>query len=101
MRKNNLAELKITCPTCKKHSNEYNWTLKTAAHYSQKEETCPAVIGVIQAILSGEGEMFGGFRMFCPQCNHGMDIEEIEMPGVDEVQRYVQEVGEEYCQSWL
>ena len=101
MRNNNLAELRIKCPTCKRYSNEYNWTLKTAAHYSQKEETCPTVISVIQAIHNGEGEMFYGFRMFCPLCNYGVDIEEVEIPDSEEVKQYVQEVGEEYCETWL
>lgn len=101
MRKNHLAELKIKCPVCKRPSNEYNWTLKTAAHFSQQEETCPTVITVIDAINNGEGEMFYGFRMFCPLCNYGVDIEEVELPGNEEVKKYMQEVGEDYCRAWL
>ena len=101
MRKNKLAKLNITCPYCKKPSNEYNWTLKTAAHYSQKEETCPTVISVIHAIHHGEGEMFYGFRMFCPLCNYGTDIEEVELPTLEEVDQYVLDVGDEYVQTWL
>ena len=101
MRINNKAELKIKCPRCRRVSNEYNWTLKTAAHFSQKEETCPTVISVIHAILNGEGDLYYGFRMFCPQCNYGVDIEEIELPGSEEVEEFIKEVGEAYCQAWL
>ncbi|HZK44251.1 MAG TPA: hypothetical protein VFC73_08220 [Syntrophomonadaceae bacterium] len=101
MRDNDLAKLQITCPNCKRSANEYNWTLKTAAYFSQKDETCPTVIGALQAIHNGEGEMYEGFRMFCPLCSRGVNIEEIEIPGFDEVEKYVQEVGEDYCAAWL
>lgn len=101
MRKNKLAELNIICPTCKKPSNEYNWTLKTAAYFSQKEETCPTVISVIRAIHQGEGEMFYGFHIFCPLCNYGTDIEEVKLPTPDAVEKYILEVGQEYVDTWL
>ncbi|NLB51970.1 MAG: hypothetical protein GX808_03420, partial [Syntrophomonadaceae bacterium] len=47
------------------------------------------------------GDLYYGFRMFCPQCNYGVDIEEIELPGSEEVEEYIKEVGEAYCQAWL
>ncbi|HOQ09647.1 MAG TPA: hypothetical protein PLG09_05935 [Syntrophomonadaceae bacterium] len=94
------AELMIRCPECKRLSNEYNWTLKTAAHFSIGEETCPSVLQVILATLEGQGDMFDGYRMICPRCNYGIDFSRIDLPDYDAVMNYAQLVGEDYCQGW-
>jgi hypothetical protein len=94
------AELMIRCPECRKQSNEYNWTLKTAAHFSIGEETCPTVIQVILATLEGQGDFFEGYRMICPRCNYGIDFTRIEIPDHDAVMNYAQLAGEDYCQGW-
>lgn len=95
------VELKIRCPECRKPSNEYNWTLKTAAHFSCGADTCPTVIQVILATLDGQGDIFDGYRMICPRCNYGINFTRIDMPDADQVEIYAQAMGEEYCQAWL
>ena len=50
------AELMIRCPECGRQSDEYNWTLKTAAHYSIRRNLST----VIQVILYP-----GGAGRFC------------------------------------
>lgn len=94
------GELLIRCPECRKLSREYNWTLKTAAHFSCREDTCPTVIQVILAAMEDQGQSFDGFRMICPRCNYGINFDRIKLPDPDQVQRYVEEVGEEYCRGW-
>jgi hypothetical protein len=94
------AELMIRCPECRRQSDEYNWTLKTAAHFSIGEETCPTVIQVILATLEGQGDLFAGYRMICPRCNYGIDFTRIEIPEYEEVMDYAQLAGEDYCQGW-
>lgn len=100
MRKDRSGQLIIRCPECRKGSNEYNWTLKTAAHFSIGEDTCPTVIQVLLAALAGEGDYFDGFRMICPRCNYGVDFTRIEMPAPEAVREYARAVGEDYCQGW-
>lgn len=100
IRRDRSAQLIIRCPECRKSSNEYNWTLKTAAHFSIGEDTCPAVIQVLLAALDGEGDLYDGFRMICPRCNYGIDFTRIELPDEESVRNYARSVGEDYCQSW-
>ncbi|MEA1959898.1 MAG: hypothetical protein U9N81_01175 [Bacillota bacterium] len=100
MRKTQAAVLKIQCPACKKESNEYNWTLKTAAKFSIGEETCPTVIQVLLALVHGDEETYDGFRMVCPRCNYGVNFDEVSKPDSESILRYADEVGEEYCDYW-
>ena len=80
------AELMIRCPECRKQSNEYNWTLKTAAHFSIGQKPVHRY-QVILATLEGQGEFFDGYRMICPRCNYGIDFERIDLPDHDEGDR--------------
>ena len=101
MRTSKNTVLKIQCPVCKKQSNEYNWTLKTAAKFSIAAETCPTVIQVLLESVRGNEASFDGFRLVCPRCNYGVNLEDLPMPDADSILRYASEVGHAYCECWL
>ena len=44
MRNNPAATLMLYCSACGKDANEYNWTLETAAVFSEGEKTCPTLL---------------------------------------------------------
>lgn len=93
--------LMIACPRCGKPSNEYNWTLKTAAYFSRGEETCPTFIQVMLDALNSPAPSFEGYRLLCPLCNQGSDFEEITLPPKDEILSYAEAMGDEYCEAWI
>jgi ssDNA-binding Zn-finger/Zn-ribbon topoisomerase 1 len=90
----------IKCPACKKESNEYNWSMKTAAKFSIGAETCPTLIQVLLEWVKGNEETFDGFRLVCPRCNFGINFEDLPKPDGDAILRYAREVGQEYCEHW-
>lgn len=95
------AKLMIKCPACNKNSNEYNWSMQTAARFSIGEETCPTLIMVILETINGDQEMFAGYRVVCPRCYHGIDFEELELPVKEDILSYAKLVGEDYIQKWI
>ncbi|SHG63139.1 hypothetical protein SAMN02745221_00649 [Thermosyntropha lipolytica DSM 11003] len=95
------AVLMIKCPYCGRESNEYNWSLATAARYSIREETCPVLIQVLLATINGEGEFFAGYRLVCPKCYYGVNFEELTLPAEKDIREYAAKAGEDYCQMWL
>ncbi|MBO8158397.1 hypothetical protein [Thermosyntropha sp.] len=95
------TRLAIKCPYCKRESDEYNWSLATAARYSIGEDTCPVLIQVLLAYINGNGDMFDGYRLVCPKCYHGVDFTELSPPPKQEIEEYAAKAGEEYCNMWL
>ncbi|HHW61009.1 MAG TPA: hypothetical protein GX404_03790 [Syntrophomonadaceae bacterium] len=95
------VKLSIQCPACKRSSEEYSWTMKTAAMFSIGEDTCPGVLQVMLATLDGEGEYFDGYRMVCPRCHNGVNFDEIQLPAEEEIRAYAEAAGEEYRNLWL
>lgn len=94
------AKLIIKCPNCKRGSNEYNWSLQTAARFSIGEETCPTLIMVILANQE-DPENFAGYRVVCPNCFHGINYEELTLPPDDEIENYAKLVGDDYTNMWI
>ena len=94
------ARLMIKCPYCKRESNEYNWSLQTAARFSIGEETCPTLIMVLLT-NQDDPETFAGYRIVCPHCFHGINFEELTLPTKEEIENYAKLVGEEYTKMWL
>lgn len=100
MRKDNQAKLMIKCPNCNNEINEYNWTLKTAARFSIGEDTCPTFIMVLLEAVKGNPETFDGYRLICPKCYYGTNFEDLTLPDHDNILKYAEAVGEEYCKHW-
>lgn len=94
------AKLMIKCPHCQRDSNEYNWSLQTAARFSIGEETCPTLIMVILGTRGNE-DNFSGYRVVCPHCFHGINFEELTIPAASEIDTYADLVGEDYTNMWL
>lgn len=94
------AKLNIRCPNCKRDSNEYNWSLQTAARFSVGAETCPTLIMVILASYD-EPDTFAGYRVVCPHCFHGINFEELTLPSDEEILNYATLVGDNYANMWL
>lgn len=101
LRKNTKAKLMIKCPYCKRDSNEYNWSLQTAARFSIGIETCPTLIMVLLAAVNGTVDDFAGYRVVCPSCFHGINFEELSLPNADDILAYADLVGEEYINMWI
>lgn len=101
LRKDPHAKLMLKCPYCKKASNEYNWSLQTAARFSIGTDTCPTLIMVLIATSKGNQDDFAGYRLVCPNCYHGVNFEELELPSQEEIQAYSDLVGEKYINTWL
>lgn len=101
LRKNTNAKLMIKCPNCKKDSNEYNWSMQTAARFSIGIDTCPTLIMVLLAAVNGTSDDFAGYRVVCPHCYHGINFEELTLPDKDNILAYADLVGEEYINIWI
>lgn len=94
------AKLMIKCPYCKRESNEYNWSLQTAARFSIGADTCPTLIMVILANLK-DSDTFAGYRVVCPYCFHGINFEELTLPDNEAISTYARLVGDEYASMWI
>ena len=95
------AKLMIKCPVCKKDSNEYNWSLQTAARFSIGADTCPTFIMVMLEAIKGDPEIYSGYRVVCPRCYHSVGFEELTLPGDSDTLKYAEQVGVDYCNYWL
>lgn len=101
LRKNTKAKLMIKCPNCNRDSNEYNWTMQTAARFSIGIDTCPTLIMVLLENINGNADDFDGYRVVCPHCYHGINFEELNLPDKDEILAYADLVGDEYIYTWI
>ena len=100
MRKDRTAQLMISCPSCKKSRNEYNWSVKTAARFSIGEETCPTLMQVLLASIRGEEALYDGYRLICPKCKYGINYEDLSKPDPEKILQYAEAVGQAYCDYW-
>lgn len=95
MRKNTAAQLIIRCPICGNDVNEYNWTLDTAASYSNAENTCPTFLYILIEIIE-KRESVEKYTVRCPRCSEGVKLELLKIPEKDKLLEYLEEVGEDY-----
>lgn len=101
MRKDESAELMIYCPTCGNSVNEYNWTLATAAKYSNGNNQSITFISILLRIINDPNYKYAEERMMCPRCNERIKLKLIPIPEPNIILEYAEKVGEEYVNAKL
>ncbi|MBP1761833.1 MAG: hypothetical protein H6Q64_1375 [Firmicutes bacterium] len=98
IRKNPAATLMIYCSACGKDANEYNWTLETAAAFSEGEKTVPTLLSLLLEALE-DPKKYADFQLVCPHCHEKVRLRQIPLPERETLLTYLREVGEEYLQE--
>ncbi|MBO8158396.1 hypothetical protein [Thermosyntropha sp.] len=98
MRKNEKAVLMIYCMKCGNNVNEYNWTLATAARFSTPDNKVSTLISLLKKIAQGEKFNIEDYWLICPRCNEKVKLAHVPVPPIEEINKYIEQVGEEYCQ---
>ena len=95
IRKNPAAMLMIYCSACGKNANEYNWTLETAATFSDGDKTCPTLLQLLLESLI-DPKKYEDYQLVCPHCHEKVRLKLLPLPQREALLQYLQEVGEEY-----
>ena len=90
--------LMLYCSACGKHANEYNWTLETAASFSDGDKTCPTLLLLLLESLD-DPQKYEDYQLVCPHCHEKVRIKQITMPAREALLQYAQEVGEAYLRQ--
>lgn len=98
MRKNPAATLMLYCSACGKDANEYNWTLETAAAFSNGEKTCPPLLLLLLEALD-DPKKHADYQLVCPHCHEKVRLRQIPLPEREALLNYLKEVGEEYLRE--
>ncbi len=85
----------IYCSACGKHANEYNWTLETAATFSDGDKTCPTLLQLLLESLD-DPKKHEETQLVCPQCHEKIRLKQLTIPAREALSQYAQEVGEDY-----
>ena len=85
----------IYCSACGKDANEYNWTLATAATFSDGDKTCPTLLQLLLQPLD-DPKKYEDYQLVCPHCHEKVRIKQLTIPEREALLQYLQEVGEEY-----
>jgi len=98
MRNNPAATLMLYCSACGKDANEYNWTLETAAAFSEGEKTCPTLLLLLLEALD-DPKKYSDYQLVCPHCHEKVRLRQIPLPERKALLNYLKEVGEEYLRE--
>ena len=98
MRNNPAATLMLYCSACGKDANEYNWTLETAAVFSEGEKTCPTLLLLLLEALE-DPKKNADYQLVCPHCHEKVRLRQIPLPEREALLNYLKEVGEEYLRE--
>jgi hypothetical protein len=85
----------IYCSACGKDANEYNWTLETAAAFSEGEKTFPTLLSLLLEALE-DPKKNADLQVVCPHCHEKVRLRQIPLPERETLLAYLKEVGEEY-----
>lgn len=88
----------IYCSACGKQANEYNWTLETAAAFSDGDKTSPTLLLLLLEYLD-DPQRFEETWLVCPQCHEKIRLKQLTMPELETLSQYAQEVGEGYLRQ--
>jgi len=85
----------IYCSACGKEVNEYNWTLETAATFSDGDKTCPTLLLLLLESLD-DPKKYEDYQLVCPHCHEKVRLKLLPLPERKALLNYLREVGEEY-----
>lgn len=85
----------IYCSACGKSANEYNWTLETAASFSEGDKTCPTLLLLLLESLDDPAK-YEDFQLVCPHCHEKVRFKLLPRPEQEALLQYAREVGEAY-----
>lgn len=95
IRNNPAANLLIYCSACGKHANEYNWTLETAAVFSEDGKSCPTLLLLLLESLE-DPQKHASVQLVCPHCHEKVRFKQLPQPEREALLQYAREVGEAY-----
>lgn len=90
--------LMLYCSACGKHANEYNWTLETAATFSDGDKTYPPLLLLLLESLD-DPQKYEETQLVCPHCHEKIRLKQLTMPEREALLQYAQEVGAAYLQQ--